>query len=72
MYVLTEPIATIFNVSLSSGIVPALWKVSNTTPIPKIPQVTCEGDTRPISLTACTSKVLEDFVVKWMIQDVGG
>ena len=70
-YVLTEPITAIFNALLSSGFVPALWKDSNTTPIPKIPQPTCEGDTRPISLTACTSKVLKDFVVKWMIEDVG-
>ena len=31
-----------------------------------------EGDTRPISLTSCLSKVLEDFVVSWLIDDVKG
>lgn len=31
---LTEPVADIFNPSLSSGIVPAIWKVSNITPVP--------------------------------------
>ena len=31
---LTEPMADIFNPSLSSGIVPAIWKVSNITPVP--------------------------------------
>ena len=29
-----------------------------------------EGDFRPISLTSCLSKVLEDFVVTWLIDDV--
>ena len=63
-YELADPITKIFNASLSSGKVPALWKVSNITPIPKIPQPKSEGDFRLISLTACTSKVLEDFFVE--------
>ena len=29
-----------------------------------------EGDFRPISLTPCLSKVLDDFVVTWLIDDV--
>ena len=29
-----------------------------------------EGDFRPISLTSCLSKVLEDFVVTWLIDDI--
>ena len=29
-----------------------------------------EGDFRPISLTPCLSKVLEDFAVTWLIDDV--
>ena len=29
-----------------------------------------EGDFIPISLTSCLSKVLEDFVVTWLIDDV--
>lgn len=29
-----------------------------------------EGDFRPISLTSCLSKVLEDFVVTWLFDDV--
>ena len=27
----------------------------------------CEEDTRPISLTSCLAKVLEDFVVRWIM-----
>ena len=38
---------------------------------PKVKQPLCESDTRPISLTPILSEVLEDFVVSWMIEDVG-
>ena len=70
-YELAEPVTKIFNTSLSTGEVPFLWKCSNITPIPKVKQPQCESDTRPISLTPILSKVLEDFVVSWMIEDVG-
>lgn len=69
-YELAVPVTTIFNASLASGIVPAIWKDSNIIPIPKLQPPTCEGDTRPISLTPCLSKVLEDFVVTWIIADI--
>lgn len=71
-HVLAEPITTIFNASLSSGIVPKIWKESNIIPIPKVKHPESEGDTRPISLTSCLSKVLEDFAVNWLIDDVKG
>ena len=70
-YELTEPVTKIFNTSLSTDEVPILWKCSNIIPIPKVKQPLCESDTRPISLTPILSKVLEDFVVSWMIEDVG-
>ena len=69
-YELAEPITIIFNTSLRSGTVPAVWKESNIIPIPKIQSPMDEGDFRPISLTPCLSKVLEDFVVTWLIDDV--
>ena len=69
-YELAEPITTIFNTSLLSGIVPSIWKESNVIPIPKVQPPKDEGDTRPISLTPCLSKVIEDFVVTWLIEDV--
>lgn len=65
-----EPLTSIFNKSLSSGIVPAIWKDSYVTPVQKIPQPESESDIRPISLTAIFSKILEDFVVSWMIEDI--
>ena len=71
-HVLAEPITIIFNASLSSSVVPKIWKESNIIPIPKVQQPSNEGDTRPISLTSCLSKVLEDFVVSWLIDDIKG
>ena len=70
-YELTEPVTKIFDTSLSTGEVPILWKCSNIIPIPKVKQPICESETRPIYLTPILSKVLEDFVVSWTIEDVG-
>ena len=56
---------------MSSGLVPALSKDSSIIPIPKAKQVHLESDTRPIALTSVLSKVFEDFVVTWIIEDVG-
>ena len=64
-YLFAEPVAKIFNMSLSFGIVPNIWKDSHITPIPKVRlDEADEADTRPISLTPSLSKVLEDFVVR--------
>jgi hypothetical protein len=69
---LATPITTIFNTSLNSGTVPGIWKDANITPILKVKSPEFEGDTRPISLTSCLAKTLEDFVISWMVDDVKG
>ena len=69
-YELAEPITTICNTSLRSGIVSVIWKDSYIIPIPKIQPPMDEGDFRPISSTPCLFKVLEDFAVTWLIDDV--
>ena len=71
-YILADPVATIFNKSLSTGVVPRIWKEANVIPIPKCNQPESESDTRPISLTPGLSKVLEDFVVRWLLDDLNG
>ena len=63
-----EPVTKIFNASLASGIVPAIWKDTNIKTIPKTQFP--KGDFRPISLTPCLCKLLEDFEVAWMIDDI--
>lgn len=40
------------------------------TPIPKEKQVQLESDARPVAVTLVLSKVLEDFIVSWMIEDI--
>jgi hypothetical protein len=66
-YELAEPVTSIFNTYLSSGLVPVLWKDYSVIPIPKAKQTQVESDTRPIALTPVLSKVLEDFVFSWMV-----
>ena len=43
-HLFAETVANIFNTSLSSGIVPSIWKDSHITPIPKIKQPANEAD----------------------------
>ena len=69
-YELAEPISDLFNLSLSSGIVPDTWKCANITPIPKEKLPKEENDLRPISLTSCISKVMEEFVAEWILEDI--
>ena len=71
-FILAEPIAIILNKSLSSSVVSKIWKEANVIPIPKINQPESESDTWPIFLTPGLSKVLEDFVVRWMLDDLNG
>ena len=50
---------------------PKQWRIEYITPIAKIPQPECEDDLRPIALTAFFSKVLEQFVVMWLLEFIG-
>ena len=69
-YELAEPLTFIFNESLMSETVPEIWKDSYITPVPKIPIAESKSDIRPISLTSVLSKILEDFVISWMFEDI--
>ena len=70
---LAEPLAAIFNMSISTGHVPCFWKRANVTPIPKIDHPSAiETDIRPISLTSTLSKILESFVGQWVLECVSG
>ena len=61
---------TIFNRSLSSGDFSSAWRDAYISPIPKASPVSCDNDLRPVALTACLSKVFEDFVVWWLMEDI--
>ena len=67
---LAEPVTSIFNRPLSSGIFPIQWKDANITPVPKTTPITGAADLRPIALTPGFSIVLQDFDVEWLLEDV--
>ena len=74
---LAEPICKIFNniVSFSKqGAVkwPTPWKQEYGTPLEKTPDPQSEDDLRVISLTPFFSKVLEKFVLDWLMFYIGG
>ena len=68
---LARPLKDLFNNIIQSGTWPDPWKVEYVTPISKIPQPETEDDLRPIALTTFFSKVMEQFVVKWLLEIIG-
>ena len=61
---LAYPLYILFNKSLSSGIVPEIWKQSHVTPIYKKGPRTNPLNYRPISLTPIPCKTLERIITK--------
>ena len=59
---ISVPLATLFNKSITSCVIPAEWKIASIVPIPKNKNYTNVDNYRPISLLSITSKVLEKFV----------
>lgn len=62
-HILCYPVAHLFSISISSGIVPSIWKTANVVPIPKNGKFD-HLNFRPISLLPTISKILEDIVLK--------
>ena len=61
---LCYPVSLIINASFKEQCLPQIWKMADVTPLPKTkPVKDLKKDLRPISLTACLSKVAEDCVV---------
>ena len=62
--ILCRPLTVIFNASFKEQCLPQIWKMADVTPVPKTkPVKEVKKDLRPISLTACLSKVAEECVV---------
>ncbi|XP_072042807.1 uncharacterized protein [Amphiura filiformis] len=68
-YELSIPVTDILNCSYHEGVVPTQWKKAIVVPIPKTkpPKV---DKLRPVSLTDVLSKIGEEFVVKWILEDI--
>lgn len=67
---LVHPVAHIFNLSLSQGTFPDLWKIASITPIFKAGNFHQVENYRPISILSCLAKVLEKFVYDAMFPSV--
>jgi hypothetical protein len=72
-FVIADPVCHIFNASISSGLVPDLWKRANVVPIPKShPPQSIQDDLRPISLTPTLSKLLEATLGRRLLPKIAG
>ena len=71
MVELANPLSKLCNNIVQSSIWPQKWKVEYITPIAKIPVPLSEDDLRPIALAAFFSKVMEQFVVEWLMEIIG-
>ena len=63
-------ITHLFNLSLTTSIVPIQWKTSAITPVPKTKQPAQCSDFRPISVTPILSRLLEKIVVRNFIYPI--
>ena len=68
---LANPLSKLLNKITQTASWPAQFKVEYVTPIGKIPFPQTEDDLRPIALTAFFSKVMEQFVVAWLLDIFG-
>ena len=71
MVELAAPLSKLLNNIVQSASWPDHYKVEYVTPIGKVPQPESEDDIRPISLTNFFSKVMEHFVVMWLLDIIG-
>ena len=68
---LASPVSKLLNKIVQSASWPDQYKVEYVTPIGKVPQPESEDDIRPIALTNFFSKVMEQFVVLWLLESIG-
>ncbi len=61
---LSKPLATIFNMLLSTSMFPKAWKLANVTPIYKKSNPAHPTNYRPISLLSCLGKLMERCIHK--------
>lgn len=61
---LADVFTDIFNISLSSTIVPTCFKTTTIVPVPKKSTVSCLNDYRPVALTPVIMKCFERLVLR--------
>ena len=68
---LSKPLTNLLNNIIKTCEWPEPWKIEFVTPIAKVPQPEDEDYLRPILLTPFFSKVMEKFVMMWLIECIG-
>ena len=68
---LAGPLHGLLNKIVQTAEWPTQWCKEFVTPIGKIPNPETEDDLRPIALTAFFSKVMEQFIVMWLLEVIG-
>jgi hypothetical protein len=61
--IISKSLAHVYNLSISSGIVPSQWKYSIISPVAKVKDPVAPSDYRPISVTSILSRKLEHELV---------
>ena len=64
---LVDKLTFIFNLSISNGTVPKLWKIKRVTPVYKAEAKDEAGNYRPISVASTAMKIFEKLVYNQMI-----
>ena len=62
MPILAEPLAALFNLSLSNGVFPDLWKMARIAPIHKADATVKRSNYRPISVLPVLSRLFEKLI----------
>ena len=68
---LAKPLAKVFNKIVDTGKWPAQWKIEHGIPLQKVNNPETEDDVRVISLTPFFSKVMEKFIIDWLLRIIG-
>ena len=68
---LATPLTVIYQNIIRTGKWPSEWKIEHGIPLKKVANPQNEDELRIISLTAFYSKVLEKFVMEWLLEFIG-
>ena len=67
---LAEIFTYIFNLPITSMVIPKLWKTAEIIPVPKRSKIESMNDLIPVALTPAIMKVFERFVLKLLLNEV--